>query len=356
LLKIIKINNNKKESLSPKDVVGCGEYVYGSISPLEIVVKPNDSKKLTFVFKVVKDETTLALKLINKEIDLSVASISPRKAIWLKSKNEKLRVWEIPSGNYQFIGLNYKKEAFQDIRLRKAISLLIPREDILKYKLKNTAVLSTGMFSPAFVDMYEKKHIDSFNPKVARKLLEEIGYKKNEKGLLVKDGKLLDIDWKVSNNKASIEIVEVMKNFLEKEGFKINISIQEWGTFMNSYKSGNFDIVIAQWVGFTGPDMLKFVFYSTNTPPQGGNRINYKNHDFDAKIDLATAEINAQKRIKFYKEASEIANRDYAYINLWHPNIVWIGSNCLKNVELDSSGGFYPLLKIEKIQEGHCGK
>ncbi len=356
LLKIIKIKNNKRESLVPLDVIGCGDYVYESISPLEIIVKPMDIKKFSLVFKVVKDETTLALKLINKEIDLSVATISPRKIFWLKNRSSELRVWDIPSGNYQFVGINHKKEMFQDRRLRKAISLLIPREDILKYKLKDTAVLSSSMFSPAFADMYEKKQIDTFNPALARNLLDEIGYKKNKKGVLVKNGKVLDIDWKVSNNKASIEIVEIMKHFLEKEGFKINISIQEWGTFMNSYKTGNFDIVVAQWVGFTGPDMLKFVFYSKNTPPQGGNRISYNNQDFDKTIDQATSEINPQKRIAFYKEASEIANRDYAYINLWHPNIVWIGSNCLKNIELDSTGGFYPLLKIEKSQEGHCGK
>jgi peptide/nickel transport system substrate-binding protein len=298
----------------------------------------------------------LALKLINKEIDLSVASMSPRKVSWLKTKAQSLKVWEMPSGNFIFMGLNHKREIFKDIKLRRAISLLIPRNDILKFKLKNTAVLSVGMFSPAFGDMYEPKAVEVYDLVEARKLIKEAGYTKNANGILVKNGKELEIDWKVSNNKASIEVVEVIQNFLEKEGFKINISIQEWGTYMSAYKNGNFDIVVAQWIGFTGPDMMNFVFYSTNTPPKGGNRISYNNPEFDKLIDVATVETDSTKRTQFYKKALDVVNKDYAYVNLWHPNIIWIGSNCLRNIELDPTGGFYPLLKLEKSHEGNCGK
>lgn len=356
LLKIVKLKNPNNEAMEPADVIGCGDYLLSDIKPLEIVVAPKDQSKLTFVFKVVKDETTLALKLINKEIDLSVANMSPRKIHWLKTKTKMLTVWDMPSGNYLFMGLNHKREMFKDIRLRRAISLLLPRKEILKYKLKDTAVLSNGMFSPAFADMYEPRMIEPHDITQARQLLKEAGYLKNAKGLLEKSGKILEIDWKVSNNKASIEIVEVIQHFLEQEGFKINLSIQEWGTYMSAFKGGKFDIVVGQWIGFTGPDMLKFVFHSSNTPPKGGNRIGYSNPVFDKIIDAATIETDADKRIVLYKEAMNLVNNDYAYINLWHPNIIWVGNKCLKNIELEPTGGFYPLLKIEKSSEAECGK
>lgn len=356
LLKIVKLNLPIKDSLEATDVVGCGDYVITSIGPLEIVVTPKDKSKITFVFKVVKDETTLALKLINKEIDLSVANMSPRKVEWLKKQSLNLHVWEIPSGNFLFMGLNHKREIFKDNRVRKAISLLIPRNDILKYKLKNTAVLSVGMFSPAFVDMYDPSPIEAYDVAQARQLLKEAGYAKNAKGILEKDGKELEIDWKVSNNKASIEVVEVIQHFLEAEGFKVKLSVQEWGTYMSAFKGGKFDIVIGQWIGFTGPDMLKFVFHSKNTPPKGGNRISYNNPEFDRVVDTATIETNSDKRTNLYKKALKIINDDYAYVNLWHPNVIWIGSDCLKNMEIEPTGGFYPMLKIVKSHEGHCGK
>jgi peptide/nickel transport system substrate-binding protein len=52
----------------------------------------------------------------------------------------------------------------------------------------------------------------------------------------------------------------------------------------------------------------------------------------------------------------DVINRDYAYINLWHPNIVWIGTKCLQKIELEPTGGFFPLLKLEKSREGECGR
>lgn len=351
LMKIVKLKNPNKESFEPEDLIGCGDYEIKSIQPLEIVIAPRNATRPTLVFKVVKDETTLALKLINKEIDLSVAAMSPRKIFWMKSQNG-IKVWEMPSANYQFMGLNQKHELFQDVKVRQAFSLLIPRKDILEYKLKNTAVLSVGMFSPAFADLYEPTEIEKYDVELARKLLGEAGWKKNKKGILEKDGKPLEIDWKVSNNKASIEVVEVLQHFFQKEGMIVNVSIQEWGTYMSAFKSGKFDIVVGQWVGFSGPDMLKFVFHSTNVPPKGGNRVGYNNPMVDGLLDQATIETHAEKRTMLYKQASKMINKDYAAINLWHPNIIWIGRNCLSDFKLESTGSFYPLTTLEK----NCGK
>ncbi len=356
LLKIIKIPKADLSLLAPTDLLGCGDYSFQSVSPLEIIISPRNKSKPHLVFKVVKDETTLALKLINREIDLSIASMSPRKINWLKKKADLLKVWDIPSSNYIFMGLNHKRDIFKNIKTRKAISLLIPRKDILEYKLKNTALLSNGMFSPAFEEMYSPRPIEGHDIQSARRLLFEAGFRKNAKGFLVKDAKEVVLDWKVSNNKSSIEIVEVIQNALEKEGFKINVTVQEWGTYMNSFKGGRFDVVVGQWIGFNGPDMMKYVFHSKSLPSQAGNRTHYSNPEFDRLIDLATFEIDAQKRIEYYKKAEAVVNEDYAYIHLWHPNVIWIASHCLSDVDLDPSGVFYPLSNITKKAEGVCAK
>lgn len=351
LLKIVKIKDATKAIIGPLDIIGCGDYVLKNIMPLEIIVEPRIKTKPVLVFKVVKDETTLALKLINKEIDLSVANMSPRKVFWLKSQLG-IKVMEMPSGSFQFMGINHKHDLFKDIRVRRAFSLLIPRKDILEYKLKNTAVLSVGMFSPAFSDLFEPAEVDKNDVEEARRLLSEAGWKKNKKGILEKNGKRLEVDWKVSNNKASIEVVDVLQHYLEKEGMIVNVSIQEWGTYMSAFKAGKFDVVVGQWVGFTGPDMLRFVFHSTYTPPKGGNRTGYKNLALDNVLDKANVETDSVKRNVFYKQALKIINEDYATINLWHPNIIWIGRSCLSDITLDSTGSFYPL----KTLENNCGK
>lgn len=333
LLKIVKIKNPEQSLLELNEIIGCGNYTIEKNEPLQIVLAPFDSGNPKLVFKVVKDETTLALKLINKEVDLSVATMSPRKITWLKKQNKIIKSWEIPGANYIFMGINHQREIFKNRNIRKALSLLIPREEILKYKLNNTAVLSHGMFSPAFSDLYENSSNENYNPEEAKRLLA---------------GKKIELDWKVSNNKASIEIAEVIKFYFEKAGIKVNLTIQEWGTFMAGYKGGKFDVVIAQWVGFTGPQMLNFAYHSDNTPPRGGNRTQYKNVEVDKILDLAISETDYRKRISLYKKAQQVISNDYASINLWHPNIIWIGGPCLKNISLDPTGSFESLPKVVK--------
>jgi peptide/nickel transport system substrate-binding protein len=348
LIKILKIKPTADlEHLRLEDLIGAGKYQIYKVEPLEIELHSRENNRPNYVFKVVKDETTLALKIINNEIDLSVASISPRKLNWLKENSKQIKTVEKPSGNYLFLAMNQETNFLKNVEIRKAISLLIPREDLLKYKLKNTAVLSNGMFSPAFKSMYSSRKIDEYDPQKAEEIFKLNGYKKNKNGYYTLNNKEINLDWKVSNNKSSIEMVEVLKDIFKKAGIKVTISIQEWGTFMSSFKAGKFDLIMSQWVGFSGPDMLRFVFHSENTPPKGGNRIRYKNLDFDKQIDMAVKERDHVKALEYFRAADNIINQNYPYVHLWHPNVIWVANKCLNNINLESTGSFYALLSLE---------
>ncbi|PIK14428.1 ABC transporter substrate-binding protein [Halobacteriovorax sp. JY17] len=347
LLKIIKI---KKEDIKPnisyKSIVGAGPYKIKIESELEVTLEPLVKGRDTLVFKVVKDETTLALKLINKEIDLSLATISPRKLFWLKENVEGIDFHNVEGTNLIYMGINHKNEFLKELKVRKAISLLIPRKKIIKYKLKGTASPASSFFSKAFTAMYIENGVDDYSEKESAKLFKEAGFAKNERGIWAKNGKELALTFRVSNNKNTIETVETMKDYLKKGGVFVTVSVQEWGTFYRNLKQGNFDLVIGQWVGFTGPAIMRFVFHSGSIPPDGANRGFFVNKEFDNYIDKATVEQNEEKRNNYYKQALEISNREYSYINLWHPNIIWIGRSCIKNIDIQPNGSFLPLLDM----------
>lgn len=340
LLKIIKVLPNNK-------FIGAGSYKPGLITPLEVnlvPVKDITSPKLSF--KVIKDETTLALKIMKKEVDINLGGISPRKYKWLKRKSTGYNFVEIPGTNYKYISFNNRSEVLSNKDIRKAIAHLIPREDVLKYKLHNTAVLSHGLFSPSFEDFFQKSQKIQFDPKASDRILKEHGYKKSE-GYWTKNGKSLLLDWKVSNNKSTIEIVNVLKDYLSKYGIKINVTVQEWGTFMKNVKAGRFDIIMGQWIGFTGQDMMKFIWHSKSIPPKGANRGYYMNSSFDELIDVATTELNKEKRIELYKKAQRLAESDLPYLALWHPNITWIAHKCISGLKMYPNGGFLGLRNLK---------
>jgi peptide/nickel transport system substrate-binding protein len=353
LLKIVKIRDEDITSpIDPMKVMGAGDYKFNEIGELEISLKALDRGRPDMIFKVVKDETTLALKLINKEIDLSVASISPRKYMWLKDNVKELSFLESEGTNYQYVGINHKNKYLKNKDFRKALSLLIPRKKISKYKMKDTVTLSSSMFSKAFSDFYVGPLIDIYNPEKARELFSKLGYIKDSEGKLKSGDETIKLTWRVSNNKNAIETAESIKTYFESEGIEINLMVQEWGTFMRNYKSGNFDMVMSQWVGFTGPGLLKYIFHSSTFPPNGANRGYFVNSEFDKFIDLATSEIDTKKRNDLYKQALKISNQEYSYLNLWHPNIIWIGRKCLQGIDVQPNGSFLPLLKMVD----NCGK
>jgi peptide/nickel transport system substrate-binding protein len=285
---------------------------------------------------------------MNKEIDLSLIDFSPRKVKWLKKNKKKLglKIWEKESSNYKYLSLNHKNKHLKDINVRKSLSLILPRKDLLKYKLGDSAILSNGLFSPAFVDNFLEGFIDSYNPELAKSLLLSTGYKKGKSGFFEKNGDVLHLRWRISNNKNTVELVKTIKDYYEKFGIKISLIINEWGTYYKAFKKGNFDLTLGQWIGFTGPEFFQSLFHSQSLPPRGRNRGRYNNPEMDRLISEAIESHNFKKREKIFAEVQVLANRDYAYINLWHPKILWVGRNCLGRVKIFPNGSFYPLLKI----------
>jgi peptide/nickel transport system substrate-binding protein len=349
-LVLLKIMKRKDER-----IIESGPYSLEDQSPMSIKLRANrahfevaETNPTAISFHVVRDETTLALRLLKEEVDLSVANISPRKENWLMSReNSPLKVLKATGTNTVYIGVNHNSKYLSSFNVRKAISHLIPRELLNKYKLRNSVELSTGLFSRVFDGLYIENKIDQYEPELAKALLEKDGYTL-EDGLWKKDNQPIIIDWKATNNRASLEIVEIIRSYLLKNGIQVKLTIQEWGTFSRSVRNGNFDLIMGQWVGLAGPEMLGFVFHSDRIPPKGANRGKFENADFDRVYDEGLEANDEKKSMSLFKMAHEVAIKNYAYIQLWHPEIRWISRSCLESSDLYSSGSFLSLLGITK--------
>ncbi len=342
LLKIIKFQGDII-SKSTAAIIGAGAYSLGENSDTRIILQQvNGRRKL--VFKVVKDETTLALKLIKKEIDISLANISPRKLDWLK-KNTSLKQQEVASSALQYVAFNEKRGLLADPKFRKVIGMIIPKAKIIKYKLKNSVIDATGFFPPSFPAYFNKTSDVSYDTKKAAQLMRDIGAVKKD-GTWFYNKQKLSFKWLVVNNKNSIELVRIIKSYFNKFGIGLEVISQEWGSFYKNFKSGNYDILMSRWIGFTGPSILRLAFHSESIPPKGGNRILYRNSLVDSFIDKGLAEPRAQVRQLYIKKALDLIDRDSAYLYLWYPKIIWVMQSNISVDELYPNTSFEPLLNI----------
>jgi peptide/nickel transport system substrate-binding protein len=354
-LVLLKIS---KAQIEEKQLVGSGPYQLIEESQFEISLVPvenhfENTGLRPLSFKVVRDETTLALKLIKGEIELVTSQMSPRKEKWLTQRgNPRIHVYRAPSVNFIYLGINHRSTKFGDFNVRKAIAHALPVDKIIKYKLNETVVKASGMYSEAFSELYLGEAEVNYNVEKAKKYLRAAGYDYSEVvKAWVKKGERLVIDWKVTNNRATIEIVEIFRHYLGQLGIQLNITIQEWGTFSRSLRQGNFDIVMSQWIGFTGPEMLGNVFHSSRIPPNGANRGAFEDSLFDGYFDRAESATSEQERQKYFRKAHERAINQLAYIPLWHPDIRWISRNCEVGVVPYPTGSFLALLDLKSSCE-----
>jgi peptide/nickel transport system substrate-binding protein len=349
LLKIIKISNTQNEKIELQDIVGCGDYTIKSLKPNEITIHPlsHISHLLPLKFKVVSDETTLALKILKKEIDISLANLSPRKFFWLEKQNASLKFFQQESSSYQYIAFNFKKPLMADLNVRKAIKLILPIEDLINLKLRGTVKIASSFMSPLLGDFNlesEKQDVvkNTLSDRViaANKLLDQAG-------LNLVNGARFTIDWIVPNNKQSMELVNTFKFYLDKINIKVNIHTQEWGTYLKSLKDGRFDIFMGSWIGFLNPGIMRLALHQDMCSPYGRNRGCYQNSEFSKLVDKALETNEKIKRDKIFLQALEIVNRELPYIHLWHPNTQVITQGCIE-LDVNYPNGNFLILKTAR--------
>ncbi len=150
-----------------------------------------------------------------------------------------------------------------------------------------------------------------YNPKLAEKLLEESGFKKNENGIR------FELTWKTSTVKYAIRNVKAITSYLEKIGIKINISQKEFSTLIYEINKGNFDLFSLNLVGVKDPQILKDIAHSKKIPPYGLNRVFFSNLTFDEIVEKIEEEIDKEKRKELVILAQKILQDELPFLPLW---------------------------------------
>ena len=66
----------------------------------------------------------------------------------------------------------------------------------------------------------------------------------------------------------------------------------------------------------------------------------------------ATITLDENERNNKYKKAQKLAEADYVYLGIWHPNISWMARKCISGIKLYPNGGFLGLKNLIN----NCGK
>lgn len=270
------------------------------------------------VFKIITDETVALQVLKRGEMDLM--ALTPVQ--WVKqtegrkfSRAFDKHKYYLPG--YSFIGWNGRRPVFNDPEVRRAMTMLLERESILKNLRYGFGRVVSGNF------FYESPDYDKtiepwpYDPEKAAALLDEAGWVDSDgDGIRDKNGIKFQFEFTItSGNQFADQVSTILKEELSKVGIEMSIRPLEWALFTQMLNDRNFDAVIMGWSLPVEADPYQ-VWHSSQTE-KGSNFIGFSNREADLIIEEARVTFDKEKRVQLYRRFHRIMFEEQPYTFLF---------------------------------------
>ena len=225
--------------------------------------------------------------------------------------------------------------------MRQAIGYAVDRESLIKNLLLGYGKIAHSIL-PEESWAYTPGQTYSFDPAMAKKLLDEAGFKDPDG-----DGPKMRFEkpivYKLSGSSiAGRQYAGVIQNYLKEVGIPVEIQTPEQNTLFDELRRGNFQISYSQWVGGNqDPIFYKDLFATSEIPTQtrpSRNRSRYSNKELDALLDEAVNTFDRQKGLELYTKIQEIVSREVPVFTLWYGSNIVIAKKTVGNIHVNASG------------------
>lgn len=269
-------------------------------------------------FKIFKDEETAYLEFQAGKLDYTKSIPTGQVKAAIQKYGESEDGYEPTPGKQVLLGAetatyymnaNNESEILNKADVRRAISLAIDRESMVKTLYEGTRKPATGLVPPGVVGFKENAgKYAKYDVEEAKKLLEKAGYP---------DGKGLPT-FKLSFNSGGghDKVMELVQANLKAIGIQTELQGFEWAQFVTYRQKGEHQLARDGWI-FDYPiidNMLYPLFYSKNVGKDNSSR--YVNTEVDKLIDEARKEVDEKKRVEKYQKAEELILDDAGAIPL----------------------------------------
>jgi len=314
----------------PKNFVGNGPFVLSEWKPdRRIVVERNPhywdahSVRLAAIHfhpssSVEAEERAFRASQVHLTESLPLSKIEP----YAREYPEWLHV--SPFLDTYFYRLNVTRPILNEVKVRRALSLAIDREAIVRLTAGRQRVATS--FTPLGLAGYTPPSAVRYDADAARKLLSEAGY---ESALGLPTFELL-----INNSGNHRIIAEAVQAMWQRElGLRVSIVSMEQKTLLSQRRALDYQILRSDWAGdYLDPMTFLEIFSSSS----GNNHTGWSSADYDALLHRAARTPNASTRYALLARAEEILLRDAPIIPIYYYTTVRLISPSVR--------GWYPTL------------
>jgi microcin C transport system substrate-binding protein len=281
-------------------------------------------------YVVVRDQKLAFEQFKKGDLDFYYVNISRE---WVEEMNfdrvqrgliQKRKIFTDAPSNIQGIAFNFRRPPYDDVRVRKALTLLLNRNLLIERLFFNEYVPLNTYF-PGGVYTNPNNPKNEYNPQEALKLLAEAGWtSRDAQGRLVRNGQPFVVEYLYAD-KGSERWLTIYQDDLRKVGITFNLRLVSYETMLQLQGERKFDLVAIGWVQGTFPDPEALYRSTFADVPQSFNVTGFKDKRADAILDSYYPEFDQQKRVQLIRELDGILANTYLYILEWDAPFTRIG-------------------------------
>ena len=228
-------------------------------------------------------------------------------------KDSNVTILEQAGLNVGYLAFNTTKKPFDDIRVRRAISMAINKKAIIDGVYLGTGVAAKNPIPPSMWSYNDAIKDDVFDPEGAKKLLAEAG-----QANMTTDLWAMPVQRPYNPN--AKRIAELMQADLAKIGVKAEIKTFEWGEYRKRMQAGEHQMGMLGWTGDNGdPDnFLHTLLGCDSAKTNGSNVAKFCYQPFEELVVKAKTVSKQEERTALYTKAQEIFKQQLPWFTIAH--------------------------------------
>ena len=327
--------NGEKWATDPSTYVSNGAYTlktWNHKAEMVYVKNPNywnaanvGPEEITFV--LMEDDAAQLSAYENGSV-LFIDSVPNDEIAKLSQQSDYYKQGQL--GTY-YVSFNTQKEPLNNPLVRKALILAVDRTYICE-QIGQSGQVEAGAFVPIGLSDAEVGSEfrtvggDYYNPtdntanlELAKQALAEAGYPNGEG--------LPTIEYLYNEGTGHQQVGEALQNMWAQIGVNVELVSQEWATFLNTRKSGDYDIARNGWLGDYNDPISFLDMWVTGG---GNNDAQWSNSEYDALIEQIKTTADTTERMQLMHKAEDLIFDDWMLCPIYYYVDIYMCSDKLQ--------------------------
>jgi len=242
------------------------------------------------------------------QIHLTYRLPQSKVAVYERDHPEELQI--APDLRTSFLTFNVKRAPFTDPRVRRAFSLAVSREQLVKATLGRLATPADTFVRPG-TGGYTAPAGVNFDPVEARRLLAEAGFPGG--------AGLPTVEFTLNGNAGVTLLLASALQDMWVRNLNVHVSVQpcEFKVYLSTLREKQFMLLLDSW-GYGIDDPRDPLELATSGDPNNDSA--WSNRDYDAAFAAADATLVPARRHAAFDAMSALLAREVPYAPLYHAN------------------------------------